>query len=207
MILRMALLALFQFAMACTPDEGSGAGGGTTSPSKSSQPPIISSDEAKVQNCIPSAANNNCAPAGTGIEKCWNKLLDIEAAQACASSGKLFNRIKKVCVEAGIKLKTGCSIPDQDLNAAKDTLAKAFGVDSSPQLDQCGSYTVAGKEYLVAYVLAKKYTGAPDGFGTYAIRSELLCYKPVTGADQTCDTPNLRLSGTTNNPPASMTCD
>jgi hypothetical protein len=193
------------FACACTPD-GGGSGGSSAPKKDSTQTPITPTNEGDAQ-CIPSAANNQCAPAGTGIEKCWNKLLDTQQAQACAASGKIYNRIKKICVDAGIKLKPGCNIPAGDLKAATDQLTAELGSDVDPQVDQCGSYTSGGREFQVAYVLAKKYTGGPEGFGSYIFRVRMLCYRPSTGNDPTCSTPDLLVSGASNDQPGNLSCD
>lgn len=157
-------------------------------------------------SCVPSAANNNCAPLSAMIDKCWAKILDTPEAKACASSGKLYNRVQKKCVDAGIKLKSGCSVPPADLKTAQDKIIAKLGADSNPQIDQCGSYSLNGSEFLVVYVMGKKYTGNPDGFGAYAHENSLLCYRPDGGSNPVCPSPDLALS-TGGSAPGSLTCD
>jgi hypothetical protein len=200
--LRLApLLFIGLFISTCTPDGGAdGSKRGSQNPSKT---PTSEADG----QCIPNAGNNECKPAGTGIEKCWNKLLDTQAAKSCAASGKLYNRIKKVCVEGGIKLKSSCTLPQNDMKASIDQLITELGPDVTPRVDQCGTYSAGGRDYQVAYIIAQKYTGGPEGFGSYVYRMRLLCYAPSSSPNQTCSTPELLVSGTSNDQPQSLGCD
>ncbi|MEI6397966.1 MAG: hypothetical protein WCO71_04260, partial [Pseudomonadota bacterium] len=149
------------------------AGGGDTAPkpgpannasgSTSPVPPVTP------EPCVPSAANNNCQPTASIVDKCWAEMFDTAAAKVCATAGKMYNRVLDRCIDQGITLKTPCAETDiaaKDLAAAKtDMLSKH--PDSNPQLDQCGTYAENSKTYNVFYLMGKKYSGSAEGHGTY----------------------------------------
>ena len=185
------------------------AGGGDTAPkpgaannasgSTSPVPPVTP------EPCVPSAANNNCQPTASIVDQCWAEMFDTAAAKACATAGKMYNRVLKKCVDAGVTLKTGCTAADVPATALAKALAdmSALHPDSNPQLDQCGTYTADSKTYNVYYFMGKKYTGAADGRGTYEGYFSKLCYKPGA-SDPVC--PNADLALSTPTPVGSLKC-
>ena len=138
------------------------AGGGDTAPkpgpaknasgSTTPVPPPVTPEP-----CVPSAANNNCQPTASIVDQCWAEMFDTAAAKACATAGKMYNRVLKKCVDAGVTLKTGCTaadVPATDLAKALADMS-ALHPDSNPQLDQCGTYTADSKTYNVYYFMGK----------------------------------------------------
>lgn len=154
--------------------------------------------------CVPSAANNNCAPTTnlSGSEKCWLKILESDEAKACSSKKKFFNRISKTCVDAlpiqapcdegAVSTSLGASftgVADQ-ITAAKQRIKDALGVDA--QLDQCAVVNVNGKETLIPIFMGKKFDGDASGNGKYQIHASKVCLKDTkTIAD--CDSTDTSL--------------
>ena len=185
------------------------AGGGDTAPkpgpannasgSTSPVPPVTP------EPCVPSAANNNCQPTASIVDQCWAEMFDTDAAKACSAAGKLFNRVLKKCVDAGVTLKAGCTtadVPATDLAKALADMSTQH-LNSNPQLDQCGTYTADSKTYNIFFLMGKKYTGAADGRGTYEGYFSKLCYKPGA-SDPVC--PNADLALSTQTPVGSLKC-
>jgi hypothetical protein len=200
MHLPITFIAVYM-SIACSKDSGS-------APPAHKPRSEIKTDDAGP--CVASVANNQCKPTSnlTPVEKCWKKILETPEYTACASAGKMFNRVLKKCVESGIKLKSGCTIPSQDQKTAQDRITAVLGAESNPALDQCGSYTAGGKEYMVAYFIGKKCSGTENGFGTYAVQNSMICYKSSSGTDATCSSPDLLLAKAGEaQPPQQMSCE
>ena len=134
-----------------------------------------------------------------GAEKCWASSLETPEYVACKAAGKIYNRIQKTCVELGITRKTDCSdIPAQALADAKAMILQALP-DSYPAVDQCGTYTSGGMQYLVAFIMGKKFSDT-GGSGSYQTQIRTICLAPG-GSSTTCDDRSLKLS----DPPPSST--
>lgn len=146
--------------------------------------------------CVPSAANNNCAPVESMamVEKCWTTILDNDVAKACSAAGKFYNRLTEKPCDGTTKLaiKVGCTMddvysvnasagyPQATIDAQIANLKTNFQTNlpgsSEPILDQCvQTTTVDGKTFLIPVFLTKKYTGGTDGFGSYEIRAGAVC--------------------------------
>jgi hypothetical protein len=187
-------LAIYSIAIslaACS--AGGGAGdSGVTRPEKPSVAPSPSDGSA---GTTPSTTN-------TGDAKCWAKLLETPAYTACKDANKLYNRLKKTCIELEIKRKTDCSdIPAKSLADAKTTILAALP-DSSPDVDQCGTYNISGTNYLVAFIMGKKFTEAA-GSGSYKTHHSMICVAPEGNAT-TCSHESLKLKDA---PPSSSQLD
>jgi len=126
-------------------------------------------------------------------------MLDTPEYLACKSAGKIYNRMKKVCVELGMTRTTDCSkIPaDAIANAKASILSKL--PDAYITTDQCGTYTLQGKSYVFAYVMGQKFTEAktkpPEG-ASYAIHVSSLCDAPKSPVSDrsVCDHESLKIS-------------
>jgi hypothetical protein len=138
----------------------------------------------------------------TGDAKCWAKILETSEYTACKAANKLYNRVLKTCIELGITRKTDCSdIPAQSLADAKTRILAALP-DSSPDVDQCGTYNLGGTNYLVAFIMGKKFTETA-GSGGYKTQHSLICVAPQ-GNSTTCNHASLKLTGA---PPSSNQLD
>lgn len=153
--------------------------------------------ETSQPSCIPTGANNNCSSLANSseVDKCWVKILDSDAAKACAAKGKFYNRISKQCADvATLTLKSGCTMQDVytvnglagytkeliDTNVAtvKGDIKGPEGLATTeePILDQCIQTTTKdNKAFLIPIFLGKKYTGGVDGHGTYQIHAGKIC--------------------------------
>jgi hypothetical protein len=136
-------------------------------------------------------------------EKCWASSLETPEYIACKAAGKIYNRIQKTCVELGITRKTDCSdIPAQALADAKAMILQALP-DSYPAVDQCGTYTSGGMQYLVAFIMGKKFSDT-GGSGSYQTQMRTICYAPG-GNTLICDDISLQLR-TSPGSSAQLTC-
>jgi len=172
---------------------GGGAGdSGVTKP----QSPSVSPSTSDSSTITPSS--NTPSTTNTGDAKCWAKLLDTPEYTACKTANKLYNRVLKTCIELGITRKTDCSdIPAQALADAKTKILTDLP-DSSPDVDQCGTYNLGGTNYLVAFIMGKKFTEIA-GSGSYKTQHRRICVAPQ-GNTTTCDDRSLKL---TDAPPSS----
>jgi len=172
---------------------GGGAGdSGVNKPQKPSVSPSTS------DNTTITPSNSTSSTTNTGDAKCWANLLDTPQYTACKAANKLYNRVLKTCIELGITRKTDCSdIPAQSLADAKTRILAALP-DSSPDVDQCGTYTISGTNYLVAFIMGKKFTDTA-GSGSYKTQHSLICVAPQGNAT-TCNHGSLKLTGA---PPSS----
>ena len=186
-------LAIYSIALslaACS--AGGGAGdSGVTKPQK----PSVSPSTSDSSTITPPSTTN------TGDSKCWAKLLDTPQYTQCKGANKLYNRVKKTCIELGITSSTDCSfIPANEVSEAKARILKVLP-DSNPDLDQCGTYTLLGKAYRVAYIMGKQFSET-SGTASYKTQLSLICL-PAPGTT-TCDDSSLKLSDA---PPSSNQLD
>ncbi len=164
-----------------------------------------------MEGCNPTADNNYCrqtaqtggttqtpnpnGPSNSVIESCWAKVLDTPSATACATQGKVFNRLTRRCVDLSVaSLETPCSEaqvtaafqaagfhPDSiatGMNNIKNAIKTAIGVDGV--LDQCAKATTSsGKTVLIPLFFGKRYDGGPDGRGKYLIHGGKVCHSSI----------------------------
>lgn len=188
--------AIFLIVLSLTScSAGGGAGdSGVTKPQNPSVSPATS-DGSTIPSTTPSTTN-------TGDSKCWAKLLDTPDYMNCKARNKLYNRVLKTCIELGITRKTDCSdIPAQALADAKTKILAELP-DSSPDVDQCGTYNIGGTNYLVAFIMGKKFTETA-GTGSYKTQHRRICVAPQ-GNTAICDDRSLKL---TDAPPSSNQLD
>ncbi len=186
-----ALALTLGFGTSCAPEGSSGT-----------QPPrkTVPQDSGKGGNEDGTPAPSiSSASALKGDAKCWKKMLDTPDYLACKSAGKIYNRMKKVCVELGMKRSNDCSqVPAAAIaNARASILSKL--PDAYITTDQCGTYTLQGKSYVFAYVMGQKFTEAktkpPEG-ASYAIQVSSLCDAPKSPVSDrsVCDHESLKIS-------------
>ena len=177
---------------------GGGAGdSGITKPQKPSVSPSTGDGSTITPPSTPSTTN-------TGDAKCWAKILETSEYTACKAANKLYNRVLKTCIELGITRSTDCSfIPANEVSDAKARILVELP-DSNPEIDQCGTYTVQGKSYRVAFIMGKKFTDKA-GIGSYETQNSRICL-PAPGTT-TCDHDSLKLPDTPSSPPSQLNCD
>jgi len=186
----LALLLTLAFGPSCAPEGSSG-----TQPARKTAP----QDNSKDDNNDATTSTGSSASALKGDAKCWKKMLDTPDYLACKSAGKIYNRMKKVCVELGMKRSNDCSqVPAGAIaNARASILSKL--PDAYITTDQCGTYTLQGKSYVFAYVMGQKFTEAktkpPEG-ASYAIQVSSLCDAPKSPVSDrsVCDHESLKIS-------------
>jgi hypothetical protein len=126
-------------------------------------------------------------------------MLETPEYLACKSAGKIYNRMKKVCVELGMTRSTDCSnIPAGAIASAKTTILSKLP-DAYITTDQCGTYTLNGKSFVFAYVMGQKFTEAktkPPEAATYAIHVSSLCDAPKSPVSDrsVCDHESVKIS-------------
>jgi hypothetical protein len=185
-----ALLLILGFGTSCAPE-----GSSDPQPARKTAP----QDKSKDGNNDPIPPTGSSASALKGDAKCWKKMLDTPEYLACKSAGKIYNRMKKECVELGMKLTNDCSqVPAGDIVARKDLILKKLP-DAYITTDQCGTYTLENKSYVFAYVMGQKFTEAktkPPESASYAIHVSSICYAPgAPKSDRSvCDHESLKIS-------------
>lgn len=186
-----AVLLTLAFGTSCAPEGSSGA-----QPAKKS----VTQDSGKNSSKDGSkAVVTPTASALKGDAKCWKKMLDTPDYLACKSAGKIYNRMKKVCVELGMKLTNDCSQVPADEIAKGTQLILEKLPDAYITTDQCGTYTLQGKSYVFAYVMGQKFTEAktkPPESASYAIHVSSLCDAPKSPVSDrsVCDHESLKIS-------------
>lgn len=186
----VALLLSFAFVTSCAPQ-----GAADAQPAKKTTPKETGGNSANGG----SSSNSSSAPTVKGDAKCWKKMLDTPEYLACKSAGKIYNRIKKVCIELGMTRTADCSnIPAKAIEDAK-TLILSKLPDAYITTDQCGTYTLQEKSYVFAYVMGQKFTEAktkPPESASYAIHVSSLCDAPKSPVSDrsVCDHDSLKVS-------------
>ena len=190
------LLLTLGIGTSCAPEGGSG-----TQPARKTAPQDNDkdNDKDKDDNNDAITSTGSSASALKGDAKCWKKMLETPEYLACKSAGKIYNRMKKVCVELGMRLSNDCSqVPAGAIaNARASVLSKL--PDAFITTDQCGTYTLQGKSYIFAYVMGQKFTEAktkpPEG-ASYAIQVSSLCDAPKSPVSDrsVCDHESLKIS-------------
>ena len=185
-----ALLLILGYGTSCAPD-----GSSSPEPARKTAP----QDKSKDGNNDPIPPTGSSASALKGDAKCWKKMLDTPEYLACKSSGKIYNRMKKVCVELGMKLTNDCSqVPAAAIANARTSILSKLP-DAYITTDQCGTYTLENKSYVFAYVMGQKFTEAktkpPEG-ASYAIQVSSLCDAPKSPVSDrsVCDHESLKIS-------------
>lgn len=186
----VALLLSFAFVTSCAPE-----GAADAEPARKTTPKETGGKSANGGSSAKSAG----APSLKGDAKCWKKMLDTPEYLACKSAGKIYNRMKKVCVELGMKLTNDCSqVPAEEI-AKRTKLILEKLPDAYITTDQCGTYNLQGKSYVFAYVMGQKFTEAktkPPESASYAIHVGSICYAPDTPKSDrsVCDHESLKIS-------------
>ena len=177
-IIRVAFLSLALGISSCQ----AGGDAGKPAPSKNStgQDGLIPDNDGAITPPVTGIGSL------TGDSKCWKKMLETPEYLACKAAGKVFNRVKKVCIELGMTLTNDCSgisaaaIQDAHSHILKpENLPKAYLTT-----DQCGSYTLNGKNYAFAYVMGQQFfedAAADNKAASYKIHVRKICYHPQTG--------------------------
>jgi hypothetical protein len=195
-VLNSVWLALALTLSACQ------AGGDSGNPAPAKKPTDQSDlkpDNGGVINTTPSS-NSTGVGSLTGDAKCWKKMLETPEYLACKSAGKIFNRVKKVCIEQGMTLTNDCS--KISATAIQDAHSQILKPENLPKAylttDQCGSYTLNGKQYAFAYVMGQQFFEDASTGASYKIHVRKICYYPQTGnpaVDQaTCSHDSINVS-------------
>jgi hypothetical protein len=117
----------------------------------------------------------------TGDAKCWKKMLETPEYLACKNSGKIFNRIKKKCVDdiTGLSLTNDCSlIKAEDIQDAHSKILTELP-KAHLTTDQCGSYELNGRKHGFAYIMGQQFDEASEANNngaSYKIRVRKICY-------------------------------
>lgn len=140
----------------------------------------------------------------SGDTKCWKKMLETPEYLACKGAGKVFNRVKGVCIELGLTLTNDCSrVKSSDIQDAQAQILKPENLPKAYlTVDQCGTYTMNGKQYAFAYVMGQQFfedAANSNNPSSYKINVRKICYHPNTGnpaADQSvCVDSSVNTSG------------
>jgi hypothetical protein len=189
------ILCTLGISLAACSAGGGAQDSGVTKPQQPSVSPSTGDSSTITPPSTPSTTN-------AGDSKCWAKILDTPEYTACKGATKLYNRVLKTCIELGITRKSDCSdIPAQSLADAKTRILAALPA-SSPDVDQCGTYNISGTNYIVAFIMGKKFTETA-GSGSYKTQHSLICVAPQ-GNSTTCNHGSLKLTGA---PPSSNQLD
>lgn len=172
----------------CQPPTGDTGNAGSASSKKTTPKPGGGSTP---NNSTPLPPNNGVGTL-TGDTKCWKKMLETPEYLACKGAGKVFNRIKEVCIELGLTLTGDCSkVKSSDIQDAQAQILKPENLPKAYlTVDQCGTYTMNGKQYAFAYVMGQQFfedAANSNNPASYKINVRKICYHPETGnpaADQ-----------------------
>jgi hypothetical protein len=182
-----ALLLTVGIMMSCAPEGSSGG-----APAKKNSPKgDKSEDNDDGTKSTPSVLK--------GDQRCWKKILETREYLACKSAGKIYNRIKKVCIDLSMTRSSDCSqIPAKAVTDARTLILSKLS-DAHIATDQCGSYTLNGKSYVFAYVMGQKFTEAktnPPESASYAIHISSICDAPKSPVSDrsVCDHDSLKIS-------------
>jgi len=178
-ILKSVCLVAVLMISAC---QAGGDGGNPAPAKKSNDQGGLKPDNGSTINSTPS----NGVGTLTGDAKCWKKMLETPEYLACKAAGKVFNRVKNVCIELGITVTNDCSgILAKDIQDAHSQILKPENLPKAYlTTDQCGSYTpLNGKKYAFAYVMGQQFfedSTTENKAASYKFHVRKICYYPDT---------------------------
>jgi hypothetical protein len=161
--------------------QAGGDGGNPAPAKKSNDQGGLKPDNGSTINSTPS----NGVGTLTGDSKCWKKMLETPEYLACKTAGKVFNRVKKVCIELDMTLTNDCSgISAAAIQDAHNQILKPENLPKAYlTTDQCGSYTLNGKKYAFAYVMGQQFfedSTTENKAASYKFHVRNICYHPDT---------------------------
>jgi hypothetical protein len=181
-VLKAAWLMMVLVISAC---QAGGDAGNPAPAKKSTDQDKLNPDSGGTINTTPSTSTTGGVGTLTGDAKCWKKMLETPEYLACKAAGKVFNRVKKVCVELGMTLTNDCSgISAAAIQDAHNQILKPENLPKAYlTTDQCGSYTLNGKKFAFAYVMGQQFfddSTAENKAASYKIHVRKICYHPNT---------------------------
>jgi hypothetical protein len=177
-VLKSVCLVTVLMISAC---QAGGDGGNPAPAKKSNDQGGLKPDNGSTINSTPS----NGVGTLTGDAKCWKKMLETEGYLACKAAGKVFNRVKNVCIELGMTLTNDCSgISAQAIQDAHNQILKPENLPKAYlTTDQCGSYTLNGRNFAFAYVMGQQFfedSTTANKAASYKFHVRKICYHPNT---------------------------
>jgi hypothetical protein len=177
-VLKSVCLVTVLMITAC---QAGGDGGNPAPAKKSNDQGGLKPDNGGTINTTPSTSTTGGVGTLTGDAKCWKKMLETPEYLACKAAGKVFNRVKKVCIELGMTSTNDCSgILAKDIQEAHTQILKPENLPKAYlTTDQCGSYTLNGKKFAFAYVMGQQFfedAAGENKAASYKISVRKLCY-------------------------------